>query len=90
MDSLTPIQTSWQQLISMVKSTVELLPNILVAIVVFIIFWIVAKLSRRLIKNLTRRKRSRNLGLVLARLSQGVIILIGAFVLIVQVSINKF
>ena len=80
MDSLTPIQTSWQQLISMVKSTIELLPNILVAIIVFIIFWIIAKFSRRLIKNLTRRKRSRNLGLVLARLSQGVIILIGAFV----------
>ena len=80
MDSLTPIQTSWQQLVLMAKSTIELLPNILVAIVVFIIFWIVAKLSRRIIRNLTRRKQSRNLGLVLARLSQGFIILIGAFV----------
>ena len=80
MDSFTPLQTSWQQLMSMVKGTIELIPNILVAIVVFIVFWIVAKFSRRLIKNFTKRKQSRNLGLVLARLSQGLIILIGAFV----------
>ena len=80
MESLTPIQTAWQQLISMVKGTIELLPNILIAIIVFILFWIVAKFSRRFIKNFTKRKQSRNLGLVLARLSQGFIILIGAFV----------
>ena len=80
MDSLNPLQTSWQQLMQMVKGTVELLPNIIVAIVVFAIFWIVAKFSRRIIKKLTRKKRSRNLGLVLARLSQGFIILLGAFV----------
>lgn len=64
----------------MAQGTIKLLPNILIAIVVFIIFWFVAKFSRRLIKNLTRKKQSRNLGLVLARLSQGVIILIGAFI----------
>ncbi len=76
----TPLQTAWQQLMQMVKSTIELIPNILIAIVVFIIFWFVAKFSRRLIKNLTKRKKSRNLGLVLARLSQGIIILVGAFI----------
>ena len=80
MESLNPLQTSWQQLMQMVQGTIQLLPNIIVAIVVFIIFWIVAKFSRRIIKNLTRKKRSRNLGLVLARLSQGFIILVGAFV----------
>ncbi|MEM7592978.1 MAG: mechanosensitive ion channel family protein [Cyanobacteria bacterium P01_A01_bin.83] len=80
MNSLNPLQTAWQQLMQMVKGTIELLPNILIAIIVFIIFWFVAKFSRRLIKNLTRRKQSRNLGLVLARLSQGFIILIGAFI----------
>ena len=80
MDSFTPLQTAWQQLMQIVQGAIELLPNILIAIVVFMIFWIVAKFSRRLLKNLTRRKQSRNLGLVLARLSQGIIILIGAFV----------
>ena len=76
----TPLQTAWQQLMHMVKSTIELIPNVLIAIVVFIIFWFIAKFSRRLIKNFTRRKKSRNLGLVLARLSQGLIILVGAFI----------
>ena len=80
MDSFTPLQTVWQQLMSMVKSTIALLPNLLIAIIVFIIFWFIAKFSRRLIRNFTRRKQSRNLGLVLARVSQGFIILLGAFV----------
>ena len=80
MNSLAPLQTAWQQLMQMVRGTIELLPNIIVAIIVFIIFWFVAKFSRRLIKNLTRHKQSRNLGLVLARLSQGFIILAGAFI----------
>ena len=80
MNSFTPLQTAWQQLMQMVKGTIELLPNILIAIVVFIIFWFIARFSRRIIKNLTRRKQSRNLGLVLARLSQGLIILVGAFI----------
>ena len=80
MDSFTPLQTAWQQLMSMVRGTIQLLPNILIAIIVFILFWIVAKFSRRFIKNFTRNKQSRNLGLVLARLSQGFVILVGAFV----------
>ena len=80
MDSLNPLQTTWQQLLQMVQGTIKLLPNIAIAIVVFIIFWFIAKLSRRVIKNLTRKKQSRNLGLVLARLSQGLIILVGAFI----------
>ena len=80
MDSFTPLKTVWQQLLSMVKGTIELLPNILIAILVFILFWFIAKFSRRLIRNFTKRKKSRNLGLVLARLSQGLIILIGAFI----------
>ena len=80
MESLNPLQTTTQQLVGMVKDTIKLLPSIALAIVVFIIFWFVAKFSRRLIKNITKRKKSRNLGLVLARLSQGFIILVGAFI----------
>jgi small conductance mechanosensitive channel len=80
MDTLAPIQIAWQQLMLIVKGAIELLPNIVIAVIVFILFWIAAKFSRRFIKKLTRRKRSQNLGLVLARLSQGFIILVGAFV----------
>ena len=80
MESLTPIQTAWKQIIEMVRNTIQLLPNLIIAVIVFIIFWFIARFSRRLIKNFTRRKQSRNLGLVLARLSQGIIILVGAFI----------
>lgn len=80
MDSLTPIKTAGQQLLSIVKGTIELLPNIIIAIVVFVVFWLLAKFCRQLIKNFTRRKQSRNLGLILGRLSQGLVILVGAFV----------
>ena len=80
MQTFTPIQTALQQLMQMAKGAIQLLPNVIIAIVVFILFWFVAKFSRRLIKNLTRGKQSRNLGLVLARLSQGLIILVGAFI----------
>lgn len=80
MDSLSPIETVTQQLTSMLTSALQLLPNMFLAVIVFFIFWFIARFSRRLIKNFTKRKKSRNLGLVLARLSQGVIILVGAFV----------
>jgi small conductance mechanosensitive channel len=80
MDSFTPLQIAWQQIMGMIKAMIELLPSMLVAIVVFMIFWFIAKLSRRSIKNLTKRQQSRNLGLVLARISQGFIILIGTFI----------
>ncbi|MEL6578336.1 MAG: mechanosensitive ion channel family protein [Cyanobacteria bacterium J06621_12] len=80
MDSFTPLQTAWQQLMQMVKSTIQLVPNIIIALFVFVLFWFVAKFSRRLIKKFTKGKQSRNLGLVLARLSQGLIILVGAFI----------
>ena len=80
MQTFTPLQTTLRQLTQMAKGAIQLLPNIIIAIVVFIIFWFIAKLTRRIIKNTTRRKKSRNLGLVLARLSQGLIILAGAFI----------
>ena len=65
MDSFTPIQTVVQQFTLMLKVTIQVLPNILIAIVVFIIFWFIAKFFKRLIKN-TKGKQSRNLGLILA------------------------
>lgn len=80
MDSFTPIQTVLQQLNLMLKATIQALPNILIAIVIFIIFWFIAKLTKTLIRNFTKGKQSHNLGLILARLSRGLIILTGSFI----------
>jgi small-conductance mechanosensitive channel len=58
-----------------------MLPNIFLAIIVFILFFLAARWLKKLVKRLTRRHRqARNLGMVLGRLAQGIVILIGLFV----------
>ncbi|MBC1237904.1 mechanosensitive ion channel family protein [Nostoc sp. 2RC] len=75
------ISVAWKQLQSMVNGFIALLPNIVFALIVFIIFLFVASRIKVLVKRLTRNRRSaRNLGLVLGRLAQGTTILIGLFI----------
>jgi len=65
----------------MTNSLIVLLPNLILALIVFAVFWFGARGLKSLVRRLTRRHRqARNLGLVLGRLSQGVVILIGLFV----------
>ncbi|MGB2926363.1 MAG: mechanosensitive ion channel family protein [Limnothrix sp.] len=80
MESFQPLQLALGQLREMFVGVVKLLPNLFAAFLVFVIFWFLAKFSRRLIKNFSKKRKSRNLGLILARLSQGIIILIGVFI----------
>jgi small conductance mechanosensitive channel len=71
----------WSKLQEMSSSFLALLPNIVIAIVVFLIFFFVARSVKRIVRRATaNRRRARNLGLVLGRLAQGVIVLIGLFV----------
>jgi small-conductance mechanosensitive channel len=75
------VSTAWGQIQAMTNSLIVLLPNMVLALIVFAIFWFAARGLKSLVKRLTRRHRqARNLGLVLGRLSQGVVILIGLFV----------
>ncbi|BAZ40460.1 MscS mechanosensitive ion channel [Calothrix sp. NIES-4101] len=75
------ISTAWDKVQSMIDSFIALLPNIALALFVFIIFLFVASRVKALVKRLTRNRRSaRNLGLVLGRLAQGIIILLGLFI----------
>ncbi len=65
----------------MIDSSILLLPNLLLALIVFGLFWFAGRGLRSLVKRLTRRHRqARNLGLVLGRLTQGATILLGLFV----------
>jgi len=65
----------------MINGFIVLLPNIVLALIVFAIFFAVARAIKRVVKRLTRdRHQARNLGLVLGRLAQGTILLIGLFV----------
>ncbi len=70
-----------EKLNSLVTGTLRLLPNLLIAVVVFICFWFLAKGVRTLIKRLTRKQeRGQRIGSVLSRLAQSVLILVGLFV----------
>ncbi len=71
----------WAKIQSMVNSFIVLVPNIVLALIVFAIFFFVARAIKRFVRELTRERRhARNLGLVLGRLSQGATILTGLFI----------
>lgn len=65
----------------MVDGLILMLPNLILALIVFVLFVLVARLIRNIVRRITRNRRNaRNLGLVLGRLAQGGIVLIGLFV----------
>jgi uncharacterized membrane protein len=59
----------------MINGVIVMLPNIILALIVFAIFFFAARALKSLVRRLTRKHRqARSLGLVLGRLSQGIII----------------
>ncbi len=75
------ISAVWKKIQDMINGFIVLLPNIILALIVFAIFFFIARAIKRLVKRLTRNHRqARNLGLVLGRLAQGITILVGLFV----------
>lgn len=75
------ISALWDKIQGMIRGLIFQLPNIVLALIVFAIFFLVARAIKRLVKRLTRdRHQARNLGLVLGRLAQGTILLVGLFV----------
>ncbi len=66
---------------TMVNEFLILLPNLVLALIVFAIFFFIARTMKRTVRKLTRdRRQARNLGLVLGRLAQGATILAGLFI----------
>ncbi|MFB2921748.1 MULTISPECIES: mechanosensitive ion channel family protein [Aerosakkonema] len=73
--------TAWAKIQGMIDGLIVMLPNIVLAAIVFALFFFAGSKIKSLVKRLTRRHRqARNLGLVLGRLSQGIVILVGLFV----------
>lgn len=71
----------WQQFQEMINGLIILLPNIILGLIVFIIFLFAANSLKKLVIWISEnRRRHRNLGLVLGRLAQWGIILIGLLV----------
>ena len=75
------VSTAWGKMQAMLDGLIIMLPNIVLAVIVFAIFYWAATGIKSLVRRVTRRHRqARNLGLVLGRLSQGIIVLLGLFV----------
>jgi small-conductance mechanosensitive channel len=75
------ISKAWDKMQGMINGLIVMLPNIVLALIVFFVFFFAARWLKLLVKRLTRRHRqARNLGMVLGRLSQGIVILVGLFV----------
>jgi small conductance mechanosensitive channel len=75
------ISSIWDKIESMINDFIVLLPNMVLALIVFAIFFFVGRAIKRAVRRVTRnRRQARNLGLVLGRLAQGITVLVGLFV----------
>jgi small-conductance mechanosensitive channel len=75
------ISAIWERIQNMINDFIILLPNIVLALIVFAIFFFIGRAIKRLVRRLTRNRRyARNLGLVLGRLTQGITVLVGLFI----------
>lgn len=75
------ISAAWDKVQNMINGLVALLPNLLLAVIVFVIFFFVAEKLRQFVTRLTHQRRhARNLGLILGRLAQWTTILVGLFI----------
>lgn len=75
------VSAAWNKIQGMIDGFIVMLPNLVLAAIVFAIFFFGARWFKFLVKRLTRRYRNAwNLGLVLGRLAQGIIIFVGLFV----------
>ncbi len=75
------VASAWGRVQAIIDGFIASLPSIILSIIVFTVFYFVAKGIRKLVRRLTRHHRhARNLGLVLGRLAQGTIILVGLFI----------
>ncbi|MBE9031368.1 mechanosensitive ion channel family protein [filamentous cyanobacterium LEGE 11480] len=75
------LAAAWDKIGNMLEYSIRLIPNLILGIIVFVIFWIIARIFRTIVRKIAQtRKKSRNVGLVFGRLAQGGIIILGILV----------
>ena len=78
------LNTALKGVNEMARGFAERLPYLVVAFVVFVVFYIAAKLIRSVVRGVSlRRKRHRNVGVVLGRLMQWVVVFLGLMIALV-------
>lgn len=81
MNPESSVSAAWEKIQGMIDGLIVMLPNIVLALIVFAVFFFAARWLKWVVKRLTRRHRqARSLGMVLGRLAQGIVILVGLFV----------
>ena len=80
---LPDLSITMTKISSMMTDFLKILPNILVALVVLLIFWFVASLVKQLvIKLAVKSRQAREVGLVLGRIARWSVIIIGLLIAI--------
>ncbi|MEJ2707750.1 MAG: mechanosensitive ion channel family protein [Anaerolineales bacterium] len=78
-----------EQIQEMINAFIKALPNIAVALVVFLIFYLVGWITRTIVRSLaTRSRRPQNLALVLGRLAQMIVVVLGTLIALVIIFPN--
>lgn len=73
------LSNAWRSWDRMVDAAVALLPNLIIAFVVFVVFLVLASLTRGLTRRISvKRTHHRNLGLLLGQLAYITVVVIGA------------
>jgi small-conductance mechanosensitive channel len=81
MNPESSVSTAWDKIQGMIDGLIVMLPNIVLTLIVFAVFFFVARWLKWVVKRLTRRhQQARSRGMVLGRLAQGIVILVGLFV----------
>lgn len=71
--------TLWERVDNIVDGTVKILPNVVIGVVVFVLFFFASKIAARMLKKYLTGDRE-NLGVVFARLARMVFLLLGFLV----------
>ena len=82
----TDVSAMWATINAMVEGAFAALPKLIVAVVVFVIFWFVAKGAKVLIRRSTARRTHANVGVVIGRLAQWALLLVGLLVAVAVVA----
>jgi small-conductance mechanosensitive channel len=74
------VSNVWETVNSLINGFLTLLPNLVIALGMLFVFWLLAKGLRRLIQYLTRENASANIGMVIGRVAYGGMLLLGLLV----------
>jgi small-conductance mechanosensitive channel len=77
---------AWKTIVDMVNGIIAALPNLVLAVIIFGIFYLVAKRVKTFVIHITeKRRKARNLGVILGKLAQGGVVTAGLLVSLTMV-----